>query len=171
MDITLEPLGGEALKTLWKSAFEAHRLHRPESYYDECLAENAAGTRITLLALADGQVVGCAHLKYTSSYPYFKDKHIPEISDMNVFPEYRKRGTANKLMDEFERIVGLDHNRIGIGVGLYKDYGAAQRIYCQRGYVPDGNGVMYRDIEVVPGQTVRMDDELVLYFVKELDYD
>ena len=30
---------------------------------------------------------------------------------------------------------------------------------------------MYQDNEVTPGDMVRVDDELVLYFVKELDYD
>ncbi|QHT59125.1 GNAT family N-acetyltransferase [Paenibacillus lycopersici] len=171
MEIVLERLGTEAQKAQWKTAFAAHGMYRDEAYYDQCLAENESGARVTLLAYANGQLAGCSHLKYQSSYPYFLDRHIPEISDLNVFPPFRRRGAANLMMDEFEAIVGRDHNRIGIGVGLYKDYGAAQRIYCQRGYIPDGNGVMYGDVEVAPGQNVRVDDELVLYFVKELDYD
>jgi GNAT superfamily N-acetyltransferase len=171
MEIVLKPLRTEDQKTLWKTAFETHRLYRTDEYYDQCLLENITGVRMTLLAFADQQLIGCSHLKYESAYPYFKERRIPEINDLNVFPPYRRHGAANKLLDEFERVVGIDHNRIGIGVGLYKDYGAAQRIYCQRGYIPDGNGVMYNDSEVRPGQTVRVDDELVLYFVKELDYD
>ncbi|QHW31670.1 GNAT family N-acetyltransferase [Paenibacillus rhizovicinus] len=171
MEIVLQTLGSEEQKSLWKAAFEAHDIFRPEDYYDRCLDENTAGTRVTLLAFANHQLIGCSHLKYVSAYPYFKERHIPEINDLNVFPPFRRHGAANKMMDEFEQIVGRDHNRIGIGVGLYKSYGAAQRIYCQRGYIPDGNGVMYRDIEALPGSMVRVDDELVLYFVKELDYD
>jgi hypothetical protein len=57
---------------------------------------------------------------------------------------------------------------IGLGVGLYKDYGNAQRMYCKRGYVLDGNGISYQNLEVKPGETVVLDDELLLYLVKEL---
>ncbi|WP_407945072.1 GNAT family N-acetyltransferase [Paenibacillus glycinis] len=161
----------EALKAIWKASFEARHILREDEYYDRCLLENISGLRMTLLAFADGQVAGCAHLKYESGYPHFRNRHIPEINDLLVFPAFRKHGVANRLMEEFETIVNRHHNHIGIGVGLYKDYGAAQRIYCRRGYIPDGHGVMYQDNEVKPGDMVRVDDELVLYFVKELDYD
>ena len=32
---------------------------------------------------------------------------------------------------------------VGIGVGLYPDYGSAQRLYIKRGYLPDGHGATY----------------------------
>ncbi|MFC4811471.1 GNAT family N-acetyltransferase [Paenibacillus sp. GCM10023250] len=171
MDIVLKQVENEALKAQWQAAFGEERIGRPEGYFDRCLTENQAGTRVTLLAFADGRAAGCAHLKYVSDYPHFRERHIPEINDLHVFPAFRRHGVANRLIDEFETIVNRHYNHIGIGVGLYKDYGPAQRIYCRRGYIPDGHGVMYRDEEVRPGQTVPVDDELVLYFVKELDYD
>lgn len=52
-------------------------------------------------------------------------------------------------------------------MGLYPDYGSAQRIYVQRGYIPDGMGVTYNYERVSPGESVRLDDDLVLWFVKE----
>lgn len=57
---------------------------------------------------------------------------------------------------------------VGIGVGMYADYGAAQRLYVRRGYVPDGRGVSYRDRIVLGGETVVADDALVLHLRKDL---
>ena len=57
---------------------------------------------------------------------------------------------------------------IGLGVGLYKDYGSAQRLYTKNGYIFDGNGLMYNNIEVIPGKDVFVDDELLLYLYKKI---
>ncbi len=57
---------------------------------------------------------------------------------------------------------------IGIGVGLYKDYGSAQRLYCKKGYIPDGHGVQYQYQPVAPGSMIRADDDLLLFFTKNL---
>jgi hypothetical protein len=51
---------------------------------------------------------------------------------------------------------------------LYRDYGAAQRLYAGLGYVPDGQGVSYHNLAVTPGATVKVDDSLVLWMIKEL---
>jgi hypothetical protein len=36
------------------------------------------------------------------------------------------------------------------------------------GYVLDGNGITYQNVEIKPGNQVIIDDELLLYLVKEL---
>ncbi|GGD67033.1 GNAT family N-acetyltransferase [Paenibacillus nasutitermitis] len=168
MEITLRRLDSEELADTWSDAFMKENIERPEPYFAYCLNENRMGHRVTLLAFKDDQLVGCAHLKFESGYEYFKNSNIPEINDLNVFPRHRRQGVANRLLEEFEQIASMDYKTIGIGVGLYKDYGPAQRIYCRRGYIPDGNGVMYNNKEVVPGTMVRADDDLNLYFVKDL---
>lgn len=43
----------------------------------------------------------------------------------------------------------MQSDTIGIGFGLYADYGTAQRMYIKRGFVPDGRGIMYNDMPVV----------------------
>ncbi len=56
---------------------------------------------------------------------------------------------------------------VGLGVGLYSDYGAAQRIYVRRGYLPDGaHHVRQRTIE--PGSQVAIDDDATLMMVRTL---
>jgi hypothetical protein len=53
-------------------------------------------------------------------------------------------------------------------VGLHPGYNAAQRLYAQRGYIPDGLGVTYEDRFVEAGELVRFDNELLLHLVKPL---
>jgi len=137
-------------------------------YYDRCLQENREGKRITLLAYDAGELAGCCHLLYESKYPPFRERRIPEIYDLNVFHEFRRRGIANRLLDELEKAASVGSACVGLGVGLYKDYGDAQKLYGKRAYVPDGNGVTYRHFQLKPGETVRVDDHLLLYLIKEL---
>ena len=60
------------------------------------------------------------------------------------------------------------YQSIGLGVGLYKDYGHALRIYVDAGYLPDGKGATYQLKPVTPGESYPMDDDLLLWFVKSL---
>lgn len=168
MDIQIAPLTSQEQIEAWEEAFRRLGFKRPDDYYAECLAENREKKRVTLFAMAGSVVTGCAHLKYESEYPYFRERGIPEINDLNVFPEYRKQGIANRLMDAFEAIAAETGPYIGIGVGLFASYGAAQRIYCRRGYIPDGQGISYENKIVEKGAMVRVDDELALYFTKRV---
>lgn len=60
------------------------------------------------------------------------------------------------------------YNQIGIGVGLYKDYGPAQQLYFQLGFIPDGNGASYKGQPITPGQSYPLDDDLILWLMKPL---
>lgn len=60
---------------------------------------------------------------------------------------------------------------VGIGVGLYADYGAAQRLYTSLGYAPDGRGVTYHGSLVKPGTEYLVDDHLILWLTKRLHWD
>ncbi|MGG3280100.1 GNAT family N-acetyltransferase [Paenibacillus solani] len=139
-----------------------------KDYFYKCLEENIQGSRVTLLAYYEGTLAGCCHLLITSEYPNFKSDNIPEINDLNVFPEFWRKGIASKMFDEFERIASKRSRQIGLAVGLYKDYGNAQRMYNKRGYVMDGHGIFYKNIEVKSGEQVSVDDDLLLYLIKEL---
>ena len=62
-----------------------------------------------------------------------------------------------------------DYNKcIGIGVGLTPDYGDAQKLYAKSGYIPDGNGMTYQHQTVKWGVDYKVDDDLVLWFIKNL---
>lgn len=148
--------------------FEQFKWYKPGGYFQNCLNENITGSRITLMAYWEGQLAGCCHLLFNSQYPFFRDNIIPEINDLNVFPDYRRRRIASTILDELEAIVSTSYRYIGLGVGLYKDYGNAQRMYTSRGYIMDGNGMTYKNVPVEPGKSVMVDDDLVIYFIKDL---
>ncbi|TCN01357.1 ribosomal protein S18 acetylase RimI-like enzyme [Paenibacillus sp. BK033] len=167
--ISLRQLSSLDEAELLNKEFAAHfPWYRQGEYYIRCLEENRAGKRITLIAFYGDEVAGCCHLIYESKYPYFAERKIPEVNDLSVFEEYRRKGIASELLGELERIASETFRTIGLGVGLYKDYGNAQRLYGKRGYVMDGNGLTCNNVEVQPGTDVFVDDELLIYMVKEL---
>jgi GNAT superfamily N-acetyltransferase len=116
----------------------------------------------------EGKFAGYVTIFWTSSYESFREKNIPEIMDFNVLPEFRRQGIGTQLMDEVEREIAKISPIAGIGVGMTPDYGAAQRLYVLRGYVPDGLGLYYRDHHVNYGEEVVIDDDLTLCLTKKL---
>jgi hypothetical protein len=87
---------------------------------------------------------------------------IPEIQDLNVLPQFRRRRVAASLMDAAEALIAARHDTAGIGVGLYSDYAAAHLVTCRT-----GRGG-YRGNTVQPGASVRVDDDLVLMMTRQL---
>lgn len=134
------------------------------------LREQAAGERIVRLAVRGDSILGYGTLLWNSAYPAFAAQGIPEINNLVVAAPERRRGVATALIREFELLtVAAGRSSIGIGVGLYADYGAAQRLYWKLGFQPDGRGVTYAHHAVQPGQQVRLDDDFVLWLIKPLE--
>lgn len=150
------------------AAFATLGWDKPASQYERYFAEQNAGDRVVLVAFVAEEFAGYVTIVWHSHYPPFADAQIPEIVDFNVLPRYRRQGIGSRLMDKAEALIGERSAVVGIGVGLYPDYGAAQRLYVRRGYIPDGRGVAYNEQSVRPGQAVPVDDSLVLFFTKDL---
>ena len=150
------------------AAFSALGWNKPQSQYERYLAEQAAGTRSVLIARSDGEFAGYVTVAWRSPYPALREAGVPEIQDLNVLPRFRRRGIGTALMDAAEALIGERGDTAGIGVGLYPGYGAAQRLYVLRGYVPDGLGVAWRHRNAAPMDPVIVDDDLVLYFTRRL---
>ena len=136
--------------------------------FQRYLSEQHDGRRTVLLAFESGEFAGYLTVDWRSIYPAFRQDGIPEISDFNVLPRFRRRGIGTRLMDEAERRIVERSPVAGIGFGLYQDYRAAQRMYVQRGYVPDGEGLKKNGRDVKPGDRVRVDDDLALFLTKQL---
>jgi GNAT superfamily N-acetyltransferase len=146
------------LNTVWKT---------PASHFERMLAAQANGEIAFLVARIEDTIAGFLFIKWQADYPPFAEKGIPEIRDLRVLQQFCRRGVATALMDEAEKRIFMKSKQVGLGVGLYADYGPAQRMYILRGYVPDGRGLMYNNLPVNPGRDVFVDDELLLYFIKE----
>lgn len=150
------------------SAFTEIGWNKPASQYLRYLAEQENGERDVLVAFVDDEFAGYATVIWRSEYPSFRSEEIPEIQDLNVLPKFRRKGIATRLMDEAEGLAAKRSSVVGIGVGMTVDYGAAQRMYVERGYVPDGRGLMWNGRPVRYGGRVMADDDLVLFFTKSL---
>jgi ribosomal protein S18 acetylase RimI-like enzyme len=140
--------------------------HASAAYFKRLLAEQKAGTRVVLVARYNDTISGFVTIKWTSDYPPFAADNIPEINDLRVHSGFRRRGVVTALMDEAEKRIFKQSRFAGLGVGLYADYGPAQQMYVQRGYIPDGRGLGYKNQPVSPGHNVFVDDDLLLYFIK-----
>jgi len=150
------------------AAFVAIGWHKPRTLFERYLAEQERGHRLAFVAEWRGEFAGYVTLLWVSDYPPFADRQVPEISDLNVLPALRRQGIGNALLDRAESAASIRSTVVGLGVGLSSDYGAAQRIYARRGYLPDGRGVMYNNQPVEPGATICIDDDATLRFTRLL---
>lgn len=131
--------------------------------------EQHEGIRLSCIIEYQDKIAGYGSLLRYSEYPIFRDKNIPEINDVWVYDQYRKKGFGTCLIDHLEKLAQNEqYAQIGIGVGLYRDYGAAQKLYFQLGYKPDGQGITYKGKMGIPGESYPLDDDLILWLVKSL---
>jgi GNAT superfamily N-acetyltransferase len=149
-------------------AFNEIGWNKPASQYERYLMEQALKIRDMYIARVNGPFAGYLTICWQSSYTSFRERQIPEIMDFNVLPKFRRMGIGTQLMDRAEAEIAKVSPVAGIGVGMTSDYGAAQRLYVLRGYLPDGNGLYHMGRPIQYGQTFKVDDNLALYLTKEL---
>lgn len=166
VDIYIRTLDAQDVEMI-SGAFSQIGWNKPDSLFIRYLAEQERGERTTLVAFTEGNFAGYLTIKWQSDYPPFEQHAIPEIADLNVLPMHRRQGIGTRLMEQAERLVATKSTTVGIGVGMTADYGAAQRLYVKRGYVPDGRG-LYQNKWLQYGDTATVNDALVLYLTKSL---
>ncbi len=143
----------EKTKTLW------------ETYYQE----QEDKVRTIALIEKDSEILGYGSLLRKPESPFFAQRNIPEINAIWIDEDHRRKGLGTALIKWLENLASQEgYNQIGIGVGLYHDYGPAQQLYFQLGYIPDGNGITYKGHPTVAGQSYPLDDDLILWLTKAL---
>jgi len=169
MHIELHPLRADDLALLaatrggvaWKGS---------DGRWNRYLAEQNQGRREVLLADTGEAIIAYGSLACVSQNPSFRSAGIPEIQDLVVAEDYRNAGLGTRMIRALEeRARAAGHLRVGIGVGLYRDYGTAQRLYSRLGYILDGTGVSYKNVSVEPGSQVKVDDDLVIWMLRDLE--
>jgi GNAT superfamily N-acetyltransferase len=131
-------------------------------------AGHAQGQADTFLARVAGELAGYVTIRWQSNNPLFRQANIPLIHHLAVFPAFQRRGIASRLMEAAERLIGTRATTAGITVGLFDAYGPAQRLYARRGYVPDGRGACQGQRPLTTGETVTLDDRVILWLTKDL---
>ena len=168
-EIVIRPLHEKDIQILavekcppWSTIEETQE--RWQKYYKQ-QQENVRTAAILELG---NEIVGYGSLLLQSEYPNFSG--MPEIHDVWVYEEFRKKGFATRLIQWLENLAKeKGYTKIGIGVGLYAEYGSAQKLYIRLGYVPDGYGITYKNELAIPGKSYPLDDELILWMKKDLD--
>lgn len=135
-----------------------------QAYY----RQQQAGERQVFVAEAEGVPAGYVTLLPQALQGPFAGKGIPCVCDFNVLERFQRQGIGSALLDAVEAHARTFAPAVCLGVGLYEGYGAAQRLYARRGYIPDGSGAWYGDRQVTPGRAYPVDDELTLYLRKAL---
>jgi len=133
--------------------------HLPLSRLDQLREEGST----YLIAWEDGQPVGHAHLAWSGTH-----LELPEIQDVFVLPERRRRGIASRLTEAAEdeaKQRGWD--RISLSVSRDQNP-AASLLYRKLGYADAGvEPVRVLGEITIRGRPFAVDDTLV-YLVKGL---
>jgi len=167
VDIVIRLLEAGDIPPMTK-AFDELGWHKPQVLYERYLMEQSLKMRDAYVAFVDGEFAGYLTISWKSTYEPFRKRNIPEIVDFILLPKFRRMGIGTKLMDLAESEIAKVSPVAGIGVGMTPDYGAAQRLYVLRGYIPDGLGMHWKDHYVQFREDVTIDDDLALYFTKKL---
>jgi GNAT superfamily N-acetyltransferase len=167
LDLVIRPLEEQDIPAI-AGAFAEIGWNKPASQYSRYLMEQSLNICKMYAGFVQTEFAGYLLIYWASGYKPFRDRNIPEIVDFNVLPQFRRKGIGSRLMDKAEDEIAKVSATAGIGVGMTADYGAAQRLYVLRGYVPDGLGLHWRDHHLQYGEMVRVDDDLALYLTKEL---
>jgi GNAT superfamily N-acetyltransferase len=165
----IRPLHSQDIEALGDLYFPWSTLEETVEKWTRYFEEQAKGTRIACIVEQQGKIMGYGNLLPYSEYPHFRNNNIPEIHDIWIYEENRKQGLATVLIAYLEQLAKQQgYAQVGIGVGLYRDYGPAQRLYFRLGYKPDGEGITYKHSPVIPGEKYPIDDDLILWLTKSL---
>lgn len=171
VDYSIRPLQKEDLEVLGDLHFPWSTREETIAKWNRYLEEQQKKVRMVCIVEQQGKILGYGTLLPSSEYPHFRNKKIPEINDIWVYEEARKKGIATRLIAHLEQLARqIGYGAIGIGVGLYRDYGAAQQLYFRLGYKPDGEGVTYKYAAVTPGEKYRVDDDLIIWLKKAFSH-
>ena len=165
--IVIQPAGGGNFEasvrflTEWVSDGEAEARRY--------LAEHAEPQGAGLVAACGREVVGYVAVLWESAFAGFRDRGIPLVHQVAVAGPFRRQGVATLLMDAAEQLArerGIA--TLGITVGLFDEYGPAQRLYGRRGYVPDGRGACRGQHPLSEGMHVAVNHDLIMWLTKDL---
>ena len=133
------------------------------------LADHAEPDGASLIATHGAGLMGYVAIVWRPSYPGFRSRGIPLVHQIAVAEPARRQGAATLLMGAAEQLArdrGIDTP--GITVGLFDEYGPAQRLDGRRGSIPGGRGACRGQRPLSKGTRVTMDDDLIIWLTKDL---
>ena len=165
-DLLIRGMEGDDAQMIYRT-YLSYGWHPSLQTYENYYREQEAGVRQVFVAVCRGEVCGYCTLVRQSDVGADGGRY-PKIVDLSVFRHMQNRGIGNKLLDVVEQAAAQISNRVYLSVGLHSGYGAAQRIYAKRGYLPDGTGVWYAGKPLEQYAPCCNDDSLQLMMSKKL---
>ncbi len=142
---------------------------KTQQIWDAYYREQQDRIRTVAVLEKEGDILGYGSLLRKSECRHLAASNIPEVNAVWIDENYRRKGLGTALIKWIENLAIQEGNsQLAIGVGLYRDYGPAQKLYFQLGYIPDGNGITYKGQPAIVGQNYPLDDDLLLWLVKVL---
>lgn len=92
----------------------------------------------------DGMLAGFVCVQLKKSFCY--DEYMPEITEVYVSPDYRRKGIAGKMILFAEKFVSGRYHAHEWGLFTGQDNEAAQALYRRLGYKEDGECHFSREI-------------------------
>lgn len=169
-DFLIRPMhAGDIAKIVRRFSFPWATHEKTRQIWETYFHEQQEGIRTVAVLEKNEEILGYGSLLRKPECPFFARTNTPEVNAVWIDENYRRQGLGTALIQWLENLAAEEgYKQIGIGVGLYRDYGPAQRLYFQLGYVAEGNGVTYKGQPTVPGQNYALDDDLILWLVKNL---
>ncbi len=140
---------------------------KTKALWDTYYREQMNNVRTVAIIEENSEILGYGSLLKKPENPFFEEKNIPEINNIWIDEKHRRKGLGTTLIKWLEELAYQEgYKNIGIGVGLYNDYGPAQQLYFKLGYIPDGKGITYKGHPAIAGQSYPLDDDLILWLMK-----
>lgn len=165
--IVIRSMKIEDAKTLYET-YLSYGWHPSMENYETYYREQEEGSRKVFIAEYEGRVAGQCTLVMNPEEGSWAGQGYPEIVDLTVFFHIHNKGIGNKLLDAAEQEAAKVSDMVYLAVGVHSGYGAAQRIYIKRGYMPDGSGVWYQGKVLDQYAPCCNDDDLLLFLSKKL---
>ena len=153
---------------IFNETYLSYGWHPSMETYENYYKEQDENKRKVFVAVYEGKVCGLCTLVMNPTEGPWAGMGYPEIVDLSVFRHVHNKGIGNKLLDVVEREAAKLTDTVYLAVGVHSGYGAAQRIYVKRGYIPDGSGVWYQGKPLEQYVPCCNDDDLLLFMSKRL---
>lgn len=174
MTLAIRKAEVQDIKSLYQLLDEM-RLAKMPGYFEHALEQQSQKRRKLLMGAVSSPKTKMAQdmcyciLNWEPKYGYYKSLGISEIQDINVLPQYRRKGIATDLIGYCEdQARQKGHTQIGISVSVHSSFGPAQKLYAKLGYEPDGFGVTYDRKAVGLSEYKPVDDQLCMMLIKNL---
>lgn len=166
-DLTIRDIKKEDAEIFYNT-YLSYGWHPSIDTYLGYYKEQEENKRKVFIAVYEGNVAGICTLVLNPVEGPYGSRGIPEIVDFGVFFDKHNRGIGTKILDVVEEEAAKINRLVYLAVGIHSGYGAAQRMYAKRGYIPDGTGAWYQGKQLDQYAQCNNDDDLVIFLSKDL---